>query len=165
MLRRHEREDDVERRDSKRVRFTHKQTDKRADLELTNDTAAKRAKLFDTSSSSSSSSSSHEVAPNLHDSFGGVGDPETRERAMKKSRVDADKDICAIEALTNAKLEVDRALDKANKTLRRMLEEIPLESQAVTPKPQNLTASETSESTLKFTRGKPTPRLSAARGC
>ena len=31
--------------------------------------------------------------------------------------------ICAVEALTNAKLEVDRALDKANKTLHRLLSE------------------------------------------
>ena len=38
---------------------------KSTDLELTDDTEAKRAKLFDTPSSSSSS---HEVAPNLHDS-------------------------------------------------------------------------------------------------
>ena len=37
-----------------------------------------------------------------------------------------------IEALTNAKLEVDRALDTANKTLHRLLEDIPLESEAVT---------------------------------
>ena len=36
-----------------------------------------------------------------------------------------------MEALTNAKLEVDRALDKANNTLNRLLEEIPLESEAV----------------------------------
>ena len=36
----------------------------------------------------------------------------------------------AIEALTNANLEVDRALDKANKTLHRQLEEIPLESES-----------------------------------
>ena len=41
-------------------------------------------------------------------------------------------EINDIEALTNAKLEVDRALDKANKTLHRLLEEIPLESEAVT---------------------------------
>ena len=93
------------------------------------DTVAKRAKLFDTPSSSSSS---HEIAPHLHDSSGEVGDPETREIVMKKCRVDADMEISAIEALTNAKLEVDRALDKANKTLHRLLEEIPLESDAVT---------------------------------
>ena len=62
------------------------------------------------------SSSSHEVAPNLHDSSGEIGDPETRESVMKKSRVDADMEISAFEALTNAMLEVDRALDKANKT-------------------------------------------------
>ena len=86
-------------------------------------------KLFDTPSSSSSS---HEVAPNLHDSSGEVEDPETRESVMKKTRVDADMEISAIEALTNAKLEVHRALDKANKTLHRLLEEIPLESEAVT---------------------------------
>ena len=49
---------------------------------------------------------------------------------MKNSRVDADMEISAIEALTNANLEVDRALDKANKTLHRLLEEIPLESES-----------------------------------
>ena len=54
------------------------------------------------------------------------------ESAMKKSRVHADKEISAIETLSNAKLEVDRALDRANKTLHRLLEEIPLESEAVT---------------------------------
>ena len=51
---------------------------------------------------------------------------------MKKSRVDADLAISAIEALTNAKLEIDRALDKANMTLHRQLEEISIESEAVT---------------------------------
>ena len=51
---------------------------------------------------------------------------------MQKSRVGADVEISAIEALTHAKLEVDRALDKANKTLHRLLEEIPLEPLAVT---------------------------------
>ena len=121
VLKRHEHEGDVEHRDSKRVRFTHKQPDKRADMEVTDDTVAKRAKLFDPSSSSSSSS--HEIAPNLHDSSGEVEDPETRESVMKKSRVDADMEISAIEALTNAMLEVDRALDKANKTLHHLLEE------------------------------------------
>ena len=50
VLKRHE-HDDVDHRDPKRVRFTHKQPDKRADMELTDDTVAKRAKLFDTSSS------------------------------------------------------------------------------------------------------------------
>ena len=84
---------------------------------------------FDTSSSSSSS---HEVAPNLHDPSGEIEDPETRESVMKKPRVDANMVISAIEALTNAKLEVDRALDKANKTWHRLLDEIPLESEAVT---------------------------------
>ena len=37
-----------------------------------------------------------------------------------------------IEGLTHAKLEDDRALDKANKTLHRLREEIPLESEAAT---------------------------------
>ena len=115
--------------DSKRVRITHKQSDKRADLELTDDAVAKRAKLCDTPSSSPSS---HEFAPNLHDSSGEVDDPETRESAMKKPRVDNIMEISAIEKLTNAKLDVDRALDTANKTLHRLLEEIPLESEAVT---------------------------------
>ena len=73
-------------------------------------------------------------------------------------------EISAIEALTNAKLEVDRALDKANRTLHRLLEEIPLESEAA-PKPQNSIASKTSESTLGYTRAKPTPRISAASEC
>ena len=55
VLKRHERGGGGDRRGSKRVRFTHKQPDRRADLELNDDTAAKRAKLFDTPSSSSSS--------------------------------------------------------------------------------------------------------------
>ena len=76
VLKRHEHEGDVEHRDSKRVRYTHKQPDKRGDMELTADTVANRAKLFDTSSSSSSS---HQFAPNLHDSSGEIGDPVTRE--------------------------------------------------------------------------------------
>ena len=65
----------------------------------------------------------------------------------------ADLEITAIDALTNAKLEVDRALDMASKTLHPLLEEIPV---------QNSTISETSESTLRCTRAKPTPRLPAA---
>ena len=40
-------------------------------------------------------------------------------------------EISAIETLTNAKLEVDRAMDTANKTLHRVLDEYPLESEAV----------------------------------
>ena len=98
-------------------------------MELTADTAATRAKLLDTSSSSSSS---HDVAPNLYASSGGTRDSETRESAMKNSRVDADKEISAIEALTNANLEVERALDKAHKTLHRLLEKFPLEFEAAT---------------------------------
>ena len=70
-------------------------------MELAEDTEAKRAKLVDTSSSSSSSSS-HEDAPNLHDSIGEIGDRETRDSLVKNSRVDADKEINAIEALANA---------------------------------------------------------------
>ena len=98
-------------------------------MDLTDDTVAKRAKLSDTPSSSSSS---HDIAPNLHDSSSEVDDPETRESVVKKSGADGEMEISTIEALTNAKLEVDRALDKANKTLHRLLEEIPLESKAVT---------------------------------
>ena len=54
------------------------------------------------------------------------------EGVTKKPRVATDMEISAIETLTNAKLEVDRALDTANKTLHRLLEECPLESEAVT---------------------------------
>ena len=50
---------------------------------------------------------SHEVAPKLHDSSGEIGDLETRQSVMKKSRVDADMEISAIEALTIAKSEVE----------------------------------------------------------
>ena len=82
-------------RDSKRVRLTHKQLDKRADPDFTDDTVAKRAQLFD---SPSSRSSSHEIAPNSH------GDPETREKVAKDARVDADMEVSSIEALTKAKL-------------------------------------------------------------
>ena len=41
-------------------------------------------------------------------------------------------EISSIEALTNTKLKVDRALDTTNKTLHRLLEPIPFESEAVT---------------------------------
>ena len=41
-------------------------------------------------------------------------------------------EISSIEALTNTKLKVDRALDTANKTLHHLLEAIPFESEAVT---------------------------------
>ena len=45
VLKRHEHDDDVDPRDSKRVRFTHKQLDKRADPEMTDDTEGKHAKI------------------------------------------------------------------------------------------------------------------------
>ena len=48
VLKRHEHEDDDEHRDPKRVRVTHKQPDKHADLELTDDAVSERAKLCDT---------------------------------------------------------------------------------------------------------------------
>ena len=52
---------------------------------------------------------------------------------MKKSRVDADMEISAREALTHAKLEVDRAFGQGKQDVAcRLLEEIPLESEAVT---------------------------------
>ena len=76
----------------------------------------------------SSSSSSHEFAPMEHDSSGVDESAETRESNAKNPRVDDDMEISAIEALTN---EVDRALDTANKTLHRVPEECPLESEAV----------------------------------
>ena len=127
----HEHEENDDDRDPKRVRFTHKQPVKRADSEVTDDkdTDAKRAKLCDTPSFSSSS---HEIAPKLHDSSGVDESAETRESVTKKPRVDDDMEISAIETLTNAKLEVDRALNTANKMLHRLLEECPLESEAVT---------------------------------
>ena len=56
VLKRHEHEDNDDNRDPKRLRITHKQADKRADLELTDDAVSKRAKLCDTPSSSSPSS-------------------------------------------------------------------------------------------------------------
>ena len=129
VLKRHEHEHDVDHRDLKCVRFTHKQPDKRADLELTDDSVAKRAKICLTHH--------HPVLQatrlrNLPDSHGGIEDSESRESGIEKSCVDADTEISAIEALTNAKLEVDPALDTANKTLHRLLEEIPLESDADT---------------------------------
>ena len=68
----------------------------------------------------------------LHDSSGVDESAETRESVMKKPRMDDDMEINAIETLTNAKLEVNRALDTANKTLHRLLEECPHESEAVT---------------------------------
>ena len=97
VLKRHEHDDDVDRRDSKRVRFTHKQPGKLADMELTDDTAAKRAKLFDTPSPNSAS---HEVAPNLLESTGETEHPET---------------------------QVGSRSITANNTLHRLMEEISLE--------------------------------------
>ena len=93
VLKRREHEGDDDNRDPKRVRITHKQADERADLELTDDAESKRAKLSDTPSSSSHSS--HEIAPKLHVSSGGVEDSETRECVMKKPRVDMDMEISA----------------------------------------------------------------------
>ena len=58
VLKRHEQEDNDDNRDSKRVRISLKQPDKRADLELTDDAVVNRAKLCDTPSSSFSS---HEI--------------------------------------------------------------------------------------------------------
>ena len=55
-----------------------------------------------------------------------------RESVTKKPRVDTDTEISATETLTNAKLEIDRALDRASKTLHGLLEEIPLKPEAVT---------------------------------
>ena len=76
VLKRHEHEGDVDHRDSKRARFTHKQLDKRADMELTDVTVLNCANIFYTSSSSSSC---HEVGLNLHDSSVEIGDPDSRE--------------------------------------------------------------------------------------
>ena len=75
---------------------------------------------------------SHEFAPMLHDSSGVDESAETRESVMKKRRVDDDMEISAIETLTNAKLEADRALHTANKTLHRLLDECSHESEAIT---------------------------------
>ena len=94
-----------------------------------------------------------------------IGDFETRESVMKKSRVGADMEISAIEALPNAELEVDLALTR--QTTRRCIacwKKFNL-SLGQSPKPQNSTTSETSESTLRCTRTKPTPRLPPASGC
>ena len=85
---RHEHDGDDQHRDPKRVRITHKQTDIRADLELTDDAVSHRAKLCDTPSSSSPSS--HEIAPKLHVSSGAVEVSEMRERVTKTSRVEAE---------------------------------------------------------------------------
>ena len=130
-LKRHRHEDDEDNRDPKRVRCTHKQPVKRADSEGTDDkdTDAKRAKLCDTPSSSFSS---HEFAPMLHVSSGVDESAETREIVTKKPCVDDTMEISAIETRTNAKSAVGRALDTANKTLHRVLDECPLESEAVT---------------------------------
>ena len=53
VLKRHDREDELDTRNPQRVRFTHKQPDKRTDLGTTDDTVAKRAKLSEPPSSSS----------------------------------------------------------------------------------------------------------------
>ena len=67
----------------------------------------------------------------LHDSSGVDESAETRECVLKKRRVDDDMEISAIETLANAKLEVDRALHTANKTLHRLLDECPHEFEAI----------------------------------
>ena len=67
-----------------------------------------------------------------HDSSGVDESAETRESNAKKPRVDDGMEISAIETLTNAKLEVDRALDTANKTSHRVLDKYTLKSEAVT---------------------------------
>ena len=53
VLKRHDREDELDTRNPQRVRWTHKQPDKRTDLGTTDDTVAKRAKLSEPPSSSS----------------------------------------------------------------------------------------------------------------
>ena len=130
MLKRHD-TDAVDSEDPKRVRVTHKQSDKRADSEKTNETVAKRAKLSD---SQSSSSSSHflksETAPNTYDSSGEIDDPLTRESVAKNARVGADMDVGAIEVFTNAKLEVGRALG-CRRNVASSAGGSPLESEAV----------------------------------
>ena len=68
----------------------------------------------------------------LHDSSGVEESAETRESVMKKRRVNDDMEISAIETLANAKLEADRALHTANKTLHRLLDECPHEFEAIT---------------------------------
>ena len=68
----------------------------------------------------------------LHDSSGVDESAETRESVMKKRRVDDDMEISAIENLTKAKLEADRSLHTANKTLHRLLDECPHEFEAIT---------------------------------
>ena len=83
---------------------------------------------------------SHEFAPMLHNSYGVDESAETRESVIKKRRVDDDMEISAIETLTNAKLEVDRALHTANKTLHRLLDECTHESLRQSPKLQSSTA-------------------------
>ena len=154
VLKRHEHEGEVEHRDSKRVRFTHNQPDKRAELEVTDDTAAKRAKLSDSQSSSSSSDiPQSEIAPNLHDLSGETGDLVSRENVTKKARVGANMEVGAIEALKNAKQELDRALHCANKTLHRVEEGIPLESEAVN-KAAEIRSFQTQEGPHRGVRGR-----------
>ena len=66
-LKRHDRDDEHDTSNAKRVRFSLKHPDKRTDLGTTDDSVAKSAKW---SESPSSSSSSHEIVPKLHDSSG-----------------------------------------------------------------------------------------------
>ena len=147
MLKRHD-TDAVDSGDPKRVRVTHKQSDKRADSEKTNETVAKRAKLSD---SQSSSSSSHflksETAPNTYDSSGEIDDPLTRESVAKNARVGADMDVGAIEVFTNAKRWKLAAHWAAGETLHRLRVDVHL-SLRQSPKPQNSRASGTSECTM-----------------
>ena len=129
MSQRHEHDGDDQHRDPKRVRITHKQTDIRADLELTDDAVSHRAKLCDTPSSSSPSS--HEIAPKLHVSSGAVEDAEMREASRMNLECRLTRKSVPLRRFqTQSWRSIE--LDSANKTLHRLLEEIPLESEAVT---------------------------------
>ena len=90
------------------MQLTHKQPDKRADLEVIDGIVAERAKVLDYLPPS-------EIAPNLHDPSSEAGDTATRENASKNARVGDDMEVSAIEALTNAKLDFNRAFDTENK--------------------------------------------------
>ena len=138
------------------VRFTHKQLDRRADMELIDDTTAKRAKLFDTSSSIFFQVTILRRICMFH-----LVKSEILRR-VKASRRNLKWMLIwkfsAIEALTNAKLEVDRTLDKTDNTLHRLLEEIPLECEAITKAAELNSIRDNRVHTS--TRTQPTPRSS-----
>ena len=161
MLKPHEHEGDDSHRDLKRVRFTHKQFDKRADMELTDDTVAKRANFL---------THHHRVLQVTRMRRIGMIHPVKsrslrREEALQRNlewmlmwksvplRRSQTPSWNSIEHWTRQTGRYIACWKKCHLSLRQ------------SPKQPNSSASETSESTLRCTRTKPTPRSSEPSRC